>query len=95
MSIRSRVQAGAKLLTSVYGDAWKKKVKVEDLDMRSPNSCILGQTDSGYFDHRMALGLSIDRTRDLGFEVVLNGYGDLDEQYERLTDEWILFLKGG
>ena len=94
MSIRSRVQAGARLLTSVYGDAWKKKVKVEDLDMRSLLSCILGQTDSDFQTHRLTLGLTVNRTRDLGFEVVLNGYGDIDEQYERLTDEWILFLKG-
>ena len=94
MSIRSRVRAGAEFLTSVYGDAWKKKVKIEDLDMRSPLSCILGQTDSDFIGHSKTLGLNIERTRTLGFEIMADCH-DSDEEYEQLTDEWILFLKGG
>ena len=92
MSIRSRVRAGAKFLTSVYGEAWKKKVRIEDLEMRSPTSCILGQTDSDYTGHRKTLELTTKYARELGFEVMVDS-SDADEEYEQLTNEWITLLK--
>ena len=90
MTIRSRVKAGIRFLDRVYGRRkWMKKVNVDDLDMNYPNRCILGQTDSDYYQHKDKLKLSNKRAYNLGFHTDPEGGDEYQGvSMSGLTAEW-------
>ncbi len=62
--------------------------------MGNSRDCILGQTDSDFHDHMSELGLSIDKARELGFEVSAQAIANLlvPDEYEKMTAIWKRYL---
>lgn len=88
MTTKQRVLAGAQFLTKTYGVKWKKKVKLDSLDLESSSYCILGQTDSDFSEHRTKLELSYKKCEDYGF-IKKNA------KYKSLTKTWKEYLVKG
>lgn len=93
MKIEDRVNAGIRFLDEKYKEAWRMKIDLKTLDLQGPNSCVLGQTDSGYTDHKNMLGLSDQKAYDLGFDVwvpdkSIRNLSDAFFKYRYLTRAW-------
>lgn len=91
-TITERVKAGAVFLDKTYGKKWRRKVKLSVLDMGNANSCILGQTDTDFYSHRILLGLTTEEIKALGFETYTTGHS-LPTSYKRLTEAWKQLLR--
>ena len=84
MTIKQRVRAGIKFLDKIYTrETWRPKVELRKLDLRYPNDCMLGQTDSDFASHATKLGLSLSQLYRLGFVVKRSV-----EDYPKLTAAW-------
>ena len=74
VSMIERIRRGASFLTKRLGKGWESRINVETLDINLPKSCMLGQTDSDFFEHQKALKISDLKCAHLGFL----GYSTLD-----------------
>lgn len=87
-TIYKRVRRGAKLLDE-KASGWEKKIE-RDLNMSSPNSCVLGQVFGNYVTGLAKLNLPLDGTdRNIqvahGFE---QPYPTEDGYWPRLEATW-------
>ena len=90
MTIKQRVRAGIRFLDKIYGrKAWKKKLKLDILDLADSFCCILGQTDSDFESHVKKLGLTDYGIYKLGFYVDSNIYKiHKQSTWDHLTAAW-------
>jgi len=86
-TIKQRVEAGAEFLDFIYGDEWRGKINLEELDISNSKRCVLGQTDSDYAEHAEELGLDSDDCFDFGFS------GWRNDNYGGLTPVWKQLLR--
>ena len=91
MTVKEKVAKGVALLTEKYGDKWRAKVDLKELDMSGLYSCILGQTDNDYSSHLKQLGNP--NSIEHGFDVDNGEIGFVDKAYTALEREWKRVLK--
>ena len=76
LPIMGRIMHGAAFLTRRLGKGWKSKINVDTLDINQPQSCMLGQTDTDFFEHQEVLKISDLQCAHYGFL----GYSALDKR---------------
>lgn len=72
--LQDRVYSGARLLDT-EAPGWVQCIDLLHLDLRSFQSCILGQLFGDYGAGWDALGLTSQDCQDLGFDVSIRGDG--------------------
>ena len=87
-TIDQRVQAGIEFLDKKYGTKWRKKIRLETLDLGHPLYCVLGQTDLGYCVHADKLHLVPSKCRKLGFNIPYPLSNSPSVTYVALTLAW-------
>ena len=86
---KRRINRGIRLLDRKYGKKWREKIRLDYLDLGSGVSCVLGQTDHSYEDHRDALGLNNNSAVRYGFYAKTGSYW----AWDRLTALWKAALR--
>lgn len=89
-TMTARVLRGAALLDT-YKRNWWLEVSLETLDMNDPENCILGQLFGNYIApeiHQKMPPLAGQGNRDFGFNVHIDPFGEADERYTDLDNEW-------
>jgi len=70
LSIQRKVNRGVKWLDKNIGrKKWAKKIKVKQLDLQSPNTCMIGEVLGGYDELENKFGVDNDSAVELGFFV--------------------------
>ncbi|QFG25420.1 hypothetical protein [Actinomadura sp. WMMB 499] len=92
IDIRSRVYAGAMILSFTRSDPWWNVIDPDALDLDSISDCILGQLYETFGGGLKALDMDLSEAHDSGFYVPLfavnKDLDQLDEEYKALTKEW-------
>lgn len=94
--LQNRVKAGIVFL-DVAEPNWKKKIKLEELDLVNGNYCILGQIFGNYFKGKEKLGINNRIASELGFAEMNKlehvSSKELKPKYKALTAAWKKILK--
>lgn len=82
----SEVNAGIIFLDDHEEQGWRRRLIGVQLNMRFPNTCVLGHLHTNFWSALGKLGLSFDDAMRFGF--ALPRFEMCDLHWLQLTDEW-------
>jgi len=107
LKLAERFKRGAAFLTRRVDKHWKARINLNTLDINLPQTCMLGQTDGDFFEHKEELGLSDKKAADYGFigysTLDINGrirfaptiskrHAIIQAEHRRLTNGWVKYI---
>lgn len=92
-TVKYRIAAGAKFLDERRGVEWRELVDVVELDIKSPEKCVLGQLFEHFKVGCDELGIRPFKAARLGFNVMDPGSPSADREFRALKNGWCRELR--